>query len=34
MLIGTGLTSSDIGALPDVLLGTPVKLNSVGGTLT
>ncbi|HLO85039.1 MAG TPA: iron uptake porin [Nostocaceae cyanobacterium] len=33
-ILGTGLTSSDIGALPGVPLGTPVKLNSVGGTLT
>lgn len=33
-ILGTGLTSSDIGALADVALGTPVKLNSFGGTLT
>lgn len=33
-ILGTGLTSSDIGALANVSLGTPVKLNSVGGTLT
>ncbi|WP_315787073.1 iron uptake porin [Fischerella sp. JS2] len=33
-ILGTGLTSSDIGALAGVSLGTPVKLNSVGGTLT
>ncbi len=33
-ILGTGLTSSDIGALADVSLGTPVKLNSFGGTVT
>lgn len=33
-ILGTGLTSSDIGALANVSLGTPVKLNSFGGTLT
>ncbi|BAY20670.1 S-layer region-like protein [Calothrix sp. NIES-2100] len=35
-ILGTGLTSSDIGALagPGVPLGTPVKLNSFGGTVT
>ncbi len=33
-ILGTGLSSSDIGALPGVALGTPVKLNSVGGTVT
>ncbi len=32
-ILGTGLTSSDIGALANVSLGTPVKLNSVGGTV-
>ncbi len=32
--MGTGLTSSDIGALANVSLGTPVKLNSFGGTVT
>jgi len=31
-ILGTGLTSSDIGALATVPLGTPVKLNSFGGT--
>jgi hypothetical protein len=33
-ILGTGLISSDIGALARVPLGTPVKLNSFGGTLT
>ncbi|TBR58200.1 S-layer protein [Westiellopsis prolifica IICB1] len=33
-ILGTGLTSSDIGALANLSLGTPVKLNSFGGTLT
>jgi hypothetical protein len=33
-ILGTGLTSSDIGSLAGVSLGTPVKLNSFGGTLT
>ncbi len=33
-ILGTGLTSSDIGALANVSLGTPVKLNSFGGTVT
>ncbi|WP_322656795.1 iron uptake porin [Dendronalium sp. ChiSLP03b] len=35
-ILGTGLTSSDIGSLvgPGLDLGTPVKLNSVGGTVT
>ncbi|MCP6761296.1 MAG: iron uptake porin [Fischerella sp. CENA71] len=33
-ILGTGLTSSDIGALGGVSLGTPVKLNSFGGTVT
>ncbi|MDZ8056046.1 MAG: iron uptake porin [Aulosira sp. ZfuVER01] len=33
-ILGTGLTSSDIGALGGVALGTPVKLNSFGGTVT
>jgi BMFP domain-containing protein YqiC len=32
-ILGTGLISSDIGALSGVPLGIPVKLNSVGGTL-
>jgi Carbohydrate-selective porin, OprB family/S-layer homology domain len=32
--LGTGLTSSDVGALAGVPLGIPVKLNSVGGTLS
>ncbi|MBP5974255.1 iron uptake porin [Brasilonema sp. CT11] len=33
-ILGTGLISSDIGALAGVSLGTPVELNSVGGTVT
>ncbi|NMG21604.1 iron uptake porin [Brasilonema bromeliae] len=33
-ILGTGLTSSDIGALAGVSLGTPVELNSFGGTVT
>ncbi|ARV58694.1 S-layer protein [Nostocales cyanobacterium HT-58-2] len=33
-ILGTGLTSSDIGALAGVPLGIPVKLNSFGGTVT
>ncbi|GAB1542679.1 hypothetical protein NUACC21_53530 [Scytonema sp. NUACC21] len=33
-ILGTGLISSDIGALANVPLGIPVKLNSVGGTAT
>ncbi|MEJ6480131.1 iron uptake porin [Nostoc punctiforme UO1] len=33
-ILGTGLISGDIGALAGVEAGTPVKLNSVGGTVT
>jgi hypothetical protein len=33
-ILGTGLTTNDIGALAGVDLGIPVKLNSVGGTVT
>ncbi|MDZ8028039.1 MAG: iron uptake porin [Nostoc sp. DedQUE11] len=33
-ILGTGLISSDVGALGGVAAGTPVKLNSVGGTVT
>lgn len=33
-ILGTGLISGDIGALAGVPLGTPVKLNSFGGTAT
>lgn len=33
-ILGTGLVSSDIGALAGVAPGTPVTLNSVGGTVT
>ncbi|MCW5317146.1 iron uptake porin [Nostoc sp. KVJ3] len=33
-ILGTGLISSDIGALAGVAAGTPVTLNSVGGTVT
>ncbi|MBD2486377.1 iron uptake porin [Aulosira sp. FACHB-615] len=33
-ILGTGLVRDDIGALAGVELGTPVTLNSVGGTLT
>lgn len=33
-ILGTGLISGDIGALAGVAVGTPVTLNSVGGTLT
>jgi hypothetical protein len=33
-ILGTGLSSSDIGALSGVDLGTPVKMNSFGGTVT
>ncbi|MEH2053890.1 iron uptake porin [Nostoc sp.] len=33
-ILATGLVSSDIGALAGVATGTPVALNSVGGTLT
>ncbi|MBN3897842.1 MAG: iron uptake porin [Nostoc sp. NOS(2021)] len=33
-ILGTGLVSSDIGALAGVAAGTPVTLNSVGGTVT
>ncbi|MBD2774071.1 iron uptake porin [Iningainema tapete] len=33
-ILGTGLTSSDIGALAGVSAGTPVSLNSVGATAT
>ncbi|MBD2411422.1 S-layer protein [Nostoc calcicola FACHB-389] len=33
-ILGTGLISGDIGALSGVAAGTPVKLNSVGGTVT
>ncbi|WP_353932976.1 iron uptake porin [Okeanomitos corallinicola TIOX110] len=32
-ILGTGLTSQDIGSL-NVPLGTPVKMNSIGGTVT
>ncbi|MBU7587063.1 MAG: iron uptake porin, partial [Nostoc sp. TH1S01] len=33
-ILGTGLVRDDIGALAGVDLGTPVTLNSVGGTVT
>ncbi|MEH1819382.1 MAG: iron uptake porin [Nostoc sp.] len=33
-ILGTGLVSDDIGALPGVAAGTPVALNSVGSTVT
>ncbi|WP_413199133.1 iron uptake porin [Nostoc piscinale] len=33
-ILGTGLVRDDIGALAGVELGTPVTLNSVGGTVT
>ncbi|MBD2253664.1 iron uptake porin [Nostoc parmelioides] len=33
-ILGTGLISGDIGALSGVSAGTPVKLNSFGGTVT
>lgn len=33
-ILGTGLVNADIGALAGVPAGIPVKLNSVGGTLT
>ncbi|GBE92720.1 iron uptake porin [Nostoc cycadae] len=33
-ILGTGLIRDDIGALAGVPLGTPVSLNSVGGTVT
>ncbi|MDZ7962106.1 MAG: iron uptake porin [Aulosira sp. DedQUE10] len=33
-ILGTGLISGDIGALAGVSAGTPVTLNSVGGTVT
>ncbi|MEA5506030.1 iron uptake porin [Halotia wernerae UHCC 0503] len=33
-ILGTGLISSDIGALAGVAAGTPVTLNSFGGTVT
>ncbi|BAY32577.1 S-layer region-like protein [Nostoc carneum NIES-2107] len=33
-ILGTGLISGDIGALAGVAAGTPVTLNSVGGTVT
>lgn len=33
-ILGTGLSSSDIGALSGLPLGTPVNMNSFGGTLT
>ena len=33
-IIGTGLVKADIGALGGLSAGTPVKVNSVGGTLT
>ncbi len=33
-ILGTGLVRDDIGALAGVALGTPVTLNSVGGTVT
>ncbi|MEH2263684.1 iron uptake porin [Nostoc sp.] len=33
-ILGTGLISGDVGALAGVDTGTPVKLNSFGGTVT
>ncbi|MEH2350250.1 MAG: iron uptake porin [Nostoc sp.] len=33
-ILGTGLISGDVGALAGVDAGTPVKLNSFGGTVT
>ena len=33
-ILGTGLVNADIGALGGLSAGTPVKLNSVGGTVT
>ncbi|MGF1939403.1 MAG: iron uptake porin [Nostoc sp. ChiQUE02] len=33
-ILGTGLISNDVGALAGVAAGTPVTLNSVGGTVT
>ncbi|MEH2169617.1 MAG: iron uptake porin [Nostoc sp.] len=33
-ILATGLVSSDIGALAGVAVGTPLTLNSVGGTIT
>lgn len=33
-ILGTGLIKDDIGALAGVALGTPVTLNSLGGTVT
>ncbi|MEI1373853.1 iron uptake porin [Nostoc sp. UHCC 0926] len=33
-ILATGLVSSDIGALAGVATGTPLTLNSVGGTIT
>ncbi|MEH2278991.1 MAG: iron uptake porin [Nostoc sp.] len=33
-ILATGLVSSDIGALSGVAVGTPLTLNSVGGTVT
>ncbi|MEH2359431.1 iron uptake porin [Nostoc sp.] len=33
-ILATGLVSSDIGALAGVAAGTPITLNSVGGTVT
>ncbi|MEH1828923.1 MAG: iron uptake porin [Nostoc sp.] len=33
-ILATGLVSSDIGALAGVVTGTPLTLNSVGGTVT
>lgn len=33
-ILATGLVSSDIGALSGVAVGTPLTLNSVGGTIT
>ncbi|MEH2239594.1 iron uptake porin [Nostoc sp.] len=33
-ILATGLVSSDIGALAGVAVGTPLTLNSVGGTVT
>ncbi|MBD2663262.1 iron uptake porin [Richelia sinica] len=33
-ILGTGLISGDVGALSGVAAGTPVTLNSVGGTVT
>ncbi|MEH2454027.1 MAG: iron uptake porin [Nostoc sp.] len=33
-ILATGLVSSDIGALAGIAVGTPLTLNSVGGTVT